>query len=249
MQKLIVVTGANSGIGKEVAKKFVAHKNKVLMIARNENNILKAICDIKKEVPDADLDYVATDISKPENIADIILKIKSFNKKIDGIICCAGSAPPPNNGTLEERFEEWNYSYEANILTAILVLEGLEFLISENGSVILFSSIAAYRGSGGSGAYGAMKAALHSYCYTLAARLGVKGINVNVIAPGYISETHFFNGLLSEEREALLIQQTMLGRPGKPNDCAGLCLYLCSKEGEYITSQIIQINGGSSHGV
>lgn len=249
MQKLIVVTGSSSGIGKEIVKKFSSNKNKILMIARNERNILSAIYDIKLEIPDADLDYIALDASRPENIANIIHKIESFNKNIDAIICCAGAAYKMKSSTLIEKFEEWKFSYEANILTSMLVLEGLEHLISESGSVILFSSIAAYRGSGGTGAYGAMKAALHSYCHTLAARLGTKGINVNVIAPGYIAETSFFNGSLSKEREKILIQQTMLGRSGKPSDCANLCLYLCSKDGEYITSQIIQVNGGSSHGV
>ncbi|HFN0790196.1 TPA: SDR family NAD(P)-dependent oxidoreductase [Klebsiella variicola subsp. variicola] len=249
MNRLIVITGASCGIGKSIVERFSAAGDKVLLIARNENQLIQTISDISSKNEDVELDYIALDVSKVESISLLRKKIDDYGKPVDALICCAGAASLAVGSDIPTVYNEWMDSYNSNVMTAVLTIEGLESIIADNGSIVLFSSIAAYRGSGGSGAYGAMKSALHSYAHTLALRFGTRGINVNVIAPGYISETNFFGDRLTNGRRDMLIKQTILGRPGKPSDCAGLCFYLCSNEGEYITSQIFQINGGSNHGV
>ncbi len=250
MNRLIVVTGAGTGIGKATAERFARNSDKVLLIGRRENKLIKAIADIGKKTENTDMDYIALDMSVLQSLHRLRAHIERFDLQISALICCAGSAPTvAGNGDLKMIAQEWHDAYQSNVLTSVLAAEGLEPLMAENGSIVLYSSIAAYRGSGGSGAYGAMKAALHSYAHTLALRLGVRGINVNVIAPGYVAQTDFFGDRLPEARKMELIRQTAMGRPGKPEDAANLGFYLCSDEGAYITSQILQINGGSNHGV
>ena len=143
--------------------------------------------------------------------------------------------------------ELWTGNFRANVLTAVLLTEALRDLLADNGRVLLLSSIAAVRG-GGSGSYGAAKAALHPYAYDLAAALGPRGITANVIAPGYIADTEFFGGGLSEERRRFLVGQTLNGRVGVPEDVASLAHWLASPGGAHVTGQILQVNGGAERG-
>src|SRR4029453_8556248 len=93
------------------------------------------------------------------------------------------------------------------------------------GRVILMSSVAAVRGGG---AYGAAKAALHGWAYALAAPLGGERATVNVVAPGYVTQTEFFGDSMSPERHDRLVGQTLVGRPGEPADVAAAVTHLPS---------------------
>jgi len=104
------------------------------------------------------------------------------------------------------------------------------------------SSIAALRGGG---SYGAAKAARHGWAYALAGRLGRDGITVNVVAPGYVTGTEFFGDSMSEQRHETLVGQTLVGRPGEPDDIAAAVTYLASPAAGYVCGQILQVNGGS----
>jgi 3-oxoacyl-[acyl-carrier protein] reductase len=116
--------------------------------------------------------------------------------------------------------ESWLGNLRANVLTAVLLTEALrDLLTSPGGRVVLLSSIAAYRGSGGS-SYGPAKAALHPFAYDLAAALGPRGVTVNVVAPGFVADTEFFAASLTEQRPEILVGQTHTGRPGSPADIA-----------------------------
>jgi 3-oxoacyl-[acyl-carrier protein] reductase len=249
MSRLIVVTGAGSGIGKATAGRFAANHDKVLLVGRRQHRLDEVAAQFRATVNGCDVDRIALDLSDLSAITGLQEHVERLGVPVSGLLCCAGGAPLPDDGGLKSVVTEWQQTYQANVMTAVLAVQGLEHLMSDGASIVLYSSIAAYRGSGGTGAYGAAKSALHSYAHTLAARLGPRGINVNVIAPGYVAGTEFFGNRLTDARKAMLIQQTALGRPGMPQDIAELGFFLCSTEGAYITSQILQINGGSSHGV
>jgi len=249
MSRLIIVTGAGSGIGKATAERFAAGGDKVVLVSRRQHRLEEAAAEVRAHADGADLDLVSADLADLPGAARLQEYVTELGLPVAGLVCCAGSAPYPGDSGLKAVADEWQETYRANVMTAVLAVEGLEPAMADGGSIVLYSSIAAYRGSGGSGAYGAAKNALHSYAHTLAARLGPRGINVNVIAPGYVAETGFFGDRLTDAREAMLIRQTALGRAGSPQDIANLAFFLCSAEGAYLTSQIIQINGGSSHGV
>ncbi|MGL6234653.1 MAG: SDR family NAD(P)-dependent oxidoreductase [Segniliparus sp.] len=250
MTRLIVVTGASAGIGKATAQRFVGNGDKVLLVSRRADRLAAAAEELAQGTPEADVGYLACDMSDPGSAARLKEHVVSLGVPIHALVCCVGSAPGADSGSLTSVLAEWREAYEANVLSAVIAVEGLGPLVGDGGSIVLYSSIAAYRGaSSGTGAYGAAKAALHAYVHALAARLGGRGITVNAIAPGYIADTEFFGEGLPAAREAMLVRQTLLGRPGRPGDVAGLAFYLCSPDGAYITSQIIQINGGSGHGV
>ena len=108
------------------------------------------------------------------------------------------------------------------------------------------SSIAAHRG--GSGSYGAAKAAAELWNLTIAEELGPLGVTANLVAPGYIEETEFFRDRMTEQRRANLIAQTLNGRPGTPADIAGTILFLASPAARHITAQTLHVNGGAHAG-
>ncbi|GAA3168878.1 MULTISPECIES: SDR family NAD(P)-dependent oxidoreductase [Streptomyces] len=249
MSRLIVVTGASAGIGKATAKRFAENNDKMLLIARREERLTQAAEEIESSVPGADVEPLALDMSDAGSAELLRSHVGSIGLPVDGLLCCTGSLPPTDGEGLVSVLAEWQLAYQSNVLTAVIAVEGLLPLMADGGSIVLYSSIAAYRGSSsGTGGYGAAKSALHSYVHRLANRLGPRGISANAIAPGYIADTDLFGGGLSPTRETMLIRQTVLNRAGEPANVAELGFYLCSQHGGHVTSQIIQINGGSHHG-
>ncbi|WP_369175483.1 SDR family NAD(P)-dependent oxidoreductase [Streptomyces sp. R28] len=247
-----MVTGASAGIGKATAKRFAENNDKVLLIARQEQRLTQAVREIESSVAGADVEPLALDMSDSDSAGRLRSHVRSTGLPVSALLCCAGAVPPTEGADAEEVtsvLTEWQEAYRANVMTSVVAVEGLLPLMADGGSVVLYSSIAAYRGSGGTGGYGAAKAALHSYVHTLATRLGPRGISANAIAPGYVAGTDLFGGRLPAARETMLVRQTALGRAGDPSDVAELGFYLCSNPGGYVTSQILQINGGSYHGV
>jgi 3-oxoacyl-[acyl-carrier protein] reductase len=109
--------------------------------------------------------------------------------------------------------------------------------------VIMVSSIAAQRGGGGP--YSAAKAALHGLMFDLAAQFGPDGITVNVISPGYVTDSEFFDGRMTEEGHRRRVDANLIKRPGEPSDIAEAVRWLAGPGGTYVTGQIINVNGGS----
>ncbi|WP_459740344.1 SDR family NAD(P)-dependent oxidoreductase [Streptomyces sp. E-15] len=249
MSRLIVVTGASAGIGKATARRFAENEDKVLLIARGEQRLRQAAEEIASDVPGADVEPLALDLSDAASAEILRDRVRRTGLPVGGLLCCAGAVPPSGGEEPASVLTEFQDAYRSNVLTAVVAVESLVPLMADGGGIVLYSSIAAYRGSGGTGGYGAAKAALHSYVHFLATRLGPRDINVNAIAPGYVADTDLFGGELPAARESMLVRQTVLGRAGAPADVAGLGFYLCSPAGGYVTSQIVQINGGSQHGV
>jgi 3-oxoacyl-[acyl-carrier protein] reductase len=135
-------------------------------------------------------------------------------------------------------------SFESNVLTAVLLVEALKpALLAVGGRVVLLSSVAALRGSGG-GPYGAMKAALHAWMYDLAAALGPSGGTANAVAPGFVPDTEFWAGRLDSEARANRAAQTMVGREGTPHEIASLISWLLGPDGGWVTGQVLSPNGG-----
>ncbi|CAL2061236.1 MULTISPECIES: SDR family NAD(P)-dependent oxidoreductase [Streptomyces] len=245
MTRNIVISGGGTGIGLATARAFAADGDRVLLLGRRAEVLEKA------GVPGA-LTHAA-DLTEPAEVREVARLVARELGTVDVLVHSAGGsgALEPQAGSadpLDRVAHAWTVAFRLNTLTAVLLTEALQERLAEPGGRVLFlSSIAAYRGSG-SGAYAAAKAGLHPYAHDLARRLGHRGITVNVVAPGYIEDTDFFGGGMSEERRGQLVAETSTGRAGEPGDVASTLHWLASPAAGHITSQIIQVNGGAERG-
>lgn len=163
------------------------------------------------------------------------------------MVCAAGglTAAVADPGGLAGVRLNWQASFESNVLTAVLLVEALrEALERDGGRVVLLSSVAALRGSGG-GPYGAMKAALHGWVHDLAGQLGPCGGTANVVAPGFVPDTEFWAGRLTDDLVRQRTGRTLLGRAGTTDEIAGTVAWLLGPDGGWVTGQIISPNGGT----
>ena len=245
----VVVIGASAGIGLATARRFAEGGDTVLLVSRREARLRAAAAAINADYV-GHAEYQALDMCQPEAAEALSAYVAHSGREVRAIVCCAGAAPENDRATLAQIAEEWEATFRINLLTTVLPVEALLPRMETGGSIVLYSSIAAYRGLiiAASGAYGAMKAATHSLAHTWARRLGERDINVNVIAPGFIDDTEIFGDRMNDAYYEAAVRETLLKRPGYPRDTAGLGYFLCSPEGHYITSQIIQMNGGAHHG-
>ncbi|MFB9626292.1 SDR family NAD(P)-dependent oxidoreductase [Nonomuraea helvata] len=239
MTRTTVVTGGGTGIGKAVAARFAADGDRVVIIGRRAD-VLEAAA---KEIGGAAL---PADLSEPAEVERVRAALAERFGTIDVLVNNAGGNVDMRDGSGGVT-ERWTGNFRANVLTSVLPTEAFRELLNPSGRIVFISSIAAFRGSGGT-SYGPMKAALHPYASDLAAALGPRGITVNVVAPGFIEDTEFFSGALGDERRATLVAQTHTGRAGTPQDIAETVHWLASPGGGHVTAQIIQVNGGAERG-
>ena len=129
-------------------------------------------------------------------------------------------------------------------MSAVLTTTALTGRLAVGGTVVLLSSIAAERGSGG-GSCGAAKAAVAAWNVDLSAELGARGITANVVSPGFVADTEFFHGRMTGERRKTLLNQTRNKREGRPDDIAETVFFLASAGARHITGQVINVNGGA----
>lgn len=245
MARTAVVSGGGTGIGLALAKRLAADGDQVVLVGRREHVLAEAAATINAAFVSADLETV-------EGAAQVAHFAADRFGTVDVIAATAGGnasrhTPADLTDGLERASWAWNANLRLNVMTAVHLVEGLKPLLNDHGRILLFSSIAAYRGSG-TGSYAASKAALHPYAIDLSGELGARGVTANVIAPGYVEDTEFFGDTMTEQRRATLADQADNKRAGSPEDIAALAGWLASREAGHVTAQIIQSNGGALAG-
>jgi len=240
----VVVSGAGTGIGRAVARRLTRDGLHVTAVGRRVAPLEALVAELGDTV-----EAVAADVSTEAGAMSVAASVRDGARKCVGVVTAAGglSSGGEAEGLAQVR-ADWQASYESNVVTAVLLVEALRELIERDGGrVVLVSSVAALRGSGG-GPYGAMKAALHAWMFDLARDLGAHGGTANVIAPGFVPDTEFWEGRLTPEQRADRAAQTLVGREGTPEEVASLVAWLLGDEGGWMTGQVLSPNGGTVFG-
>src|SRR5688572_988500 len=230
-----VVTGGGSGIGAAIARALACNGHDLTLVGRRSVP-LEVTAGHIAAAAERPVRWLPLDLTQPadaEALADI--------GKVDVLVCAAGAVLDPGGDSLADVAACWRANFDANVLTAVMAVEALADQIRPGGAVGLVGSIAAQRG--GRGPYGAAKAALHGYLYDLAARLGPRGVTVNLVCPGYVDGTDLFGGPPSDVDMARRVGETLTGRVGTPQDIADAVLFLV--QARHVTGQIIAVNGGA----
>jgi 3-oxoacyl-[acyl-carrier protein] reductase len=244
VNRIVLVTGGGNGLGKAVAARFLADGDAVFITGRNAGRVAEAAAEIgAKPIPgDAtDPGQVARMAGELGANLDVLVNMAGGNTDFT-----ASATPPGGPGGVLEELEAvaatWHANLDANLLSAVLTTAAVLGKLRAGGSIINVGSIGAEHAST---SYGAAKAALAAWTAGLSAEVGARGLTANVISPGYIAETDFFRGRLTEERKATLIGATHNGRAGQPGDIAETAYFLASDGARHITGQILHVNGGA----
>jgi 3-oxoacyl-[acyl-carrier protein] reductase len=244
VNRIVLVTGGGNGLGKAVAARFLAEGDAVFITGRNAGRVAEAAAEIgAKPIPgDAtDPGQVARMAGELGADLDVLVNMAGGNTDFT-----ATATPPGGPGgpiaELEAVAAAWHGNLDANLLSAVLTTTAVLGKLRAGGSIINVGSIGAEYAST---SYGAAKAAVAAWTAGLSAEVGARGLTANVISPGYIAETDFFRGRLTEERKAALIGATHNGRAGRPGDIAETAYFLASDGARHITGQILHVNGGA----
>jgi 3-oxoacyl-[acyl-carrier protein] reductase len=237
MSRLAVVSGGGTGIGRSTAGMLAGEGYDVIIVGRRADVLADAVKWIGPQAS-----AVTADVSDPAQIPAVTAAVG--DRPLDVLVNNAGAYVPGADSTLDQVASHWRANLDSNVLSAVLLTTSLlPALRRPGGRIILTSSIAAQKGGGGP--YSAAKAALHGYALDLAVELGESGITVNVVSPGYVTDSEFFAGRMTPEGHRNRVDATLVKRAGAPQDIAEAVRWLVGPGGGYVTGQIINVNGGS----
>lgn len=237
--KVVIITGGTRGIGYETAKVFKENKATVIIFGSKENTVEKAINSMKKE--GYDIEGYFPNLNNPNEIKDIITNIIKKYGHIDILINNAGISA--NKKIEDTNNEEFNNIMNINVNAIFnMIKEVVPYMKEEKHGVILnTSSMVSIYGQPSGVGYPTSKFAVNGLTKSLARELAPFNIRVNAVAPGII-ETDMVSSLPKEVIEPL-IKTIPLGRIGKPRDIANAFLFLASDMANYITGEILSVDG------
>jgi 3-oxoacyl-[acyl-carrier protein] reductase len=248
VSRIVLVTGGGNGLGRAVAARFLRAGDVVVITGRNAGRVADTAAEIgAKPIPgDAtDPEQVARMAGELGGDLDVLVNMAGGNTDFLAAATAAPTAAATSDGPLAELERvaaAWRANLDANLLSAVLTTTAVLGKLRAGGSIINVGSIGAEHAST---SYGAAKAALAAWTAGLSAEVGGRGLTANVISPGYVAETDFFRGRLTEERKTRLIAATHDGRAGRPGDIAETAYFLASDGARHITGQTLHVNGGA----
>jgi 3-oxoacyl-[acyl-carrier protein] reductase len=238
--KIVLVTGATRGIGKAIALTLGNSGATVIGTATTEagaDNISKVFAENKISGKGMKLD-----VTDNEQVSNLVKNIGEDFGSVDILVNNAGITR--DNILLRMKEDEWEDIINTNLSSIYKVSKSVlrGMIKKRSGRIISITSVVGAMGNAGQSNYGAAKAGIIGFTKSLAREVGVRGITVNAIAPGFI-ETDMTDSLPDDQKEALAGQIPM-GRLGTVDEVAQAVLFIAGESGSYITGQTIHVNGG-----
>ncbi len=238
--KVALVTGAGRGIGRAIALGFAKEGADIAAADINKQDTDKTCGDI--ECTGSKALSIQMDVTNPADVAEAVNKILDKFSKVDILINNAGITK--DNLLLRMSHAEWEAVLSVNLSGSFNCIKAVSrpMIKQRSGKIVSIASIIGIIGNAGQANYSASKAGIIALTKTAAKELASRNINVNAVAPGFI-ETEM-TARLPEELKNKMKEAIPLGRFGKPDDVAAVCMFLSSEDAGYITGQTIVVDGG-----
>lgn len=240
----IIVTGANRGIGKAIVEECSRNHANVWACMRSVSNETENWVKQLHEENGVFVKPVTVDLSDEESIKMAGTVILGDKLSVDGIVNNAGVAGKKELFSMTQ-MSDVRMTFETNFFGPMYFTQRFlkKLIRQKKGSIVNISSVASIDGEPGQFGYVSSKAAVNGATKKLAGELGRFGIRVNAVAPG-ITDTDMVSEMEDDLKNNTL-SRTALHRIAKPEEIAQLCVYLLSDQSEFVTGQIIRIDGGS----
>jgi 3-oxoacyl-[acyl-carrier protein] reductase len=234
--KVCIITGAAQGIGKQIAEQFVA------------DGAIVYACDRQEfATSNEHIHPIVMDITDAASVKAAFMQIFKTEGKIDCLVNNAGIVYNRKIGMITR--DETERMFLVNVIAVLELIQLVSRLMARNGggSIVNIASVTAVLGSPGQVAYSATKGAIISMTKSAAKELATQNIRVNAVAPGIV-KTERFAELYESDGDKIdaRIQRIALGRLGTPEDVAHACAFLASDRANYISGQILGVDGCAS---
>ena len=239
-EKLVLVTGASRGIGQAIALTLGKSGATVIGTATSEEGANK----ISKIFTENNIlgKGMMLDVTDNEQISELLKSITAEYGSVDILVNNAGITR--DNILVRMKEDEWDDIINTNLSSVYrmskAVLRGM--IKKRSGRIISITSVVGAMGNAGQSNYAAAKAGIMGFTKSLAREVGVRGITVNAIAPGFIQTD--MTDKLPEDQKVALASQIPMARLGTVDEIAQSVLFLASESGSYITAQTLHVNGG-----
>lgn len=242
MDKVCIITGSSRGIGKGIATAFAKEGANIVISFRSQEDAAKETAEEIVEKYDAEVEIVKADVSKEEEVVEIVERTRKRFGTVDILVNNAGVHKDSVVWKMDKNV--WEEVISTNLTGIFLCTKHVVPIMREKswGRIVNISSVAGQIGLFGAGNYSASKSGLFGFTKSVAREVANRNITVNCVAFGYI-ETGM-NLRLPEEIRQKVLQEIPMRRFGKVEEVSGPIVFLCTDEAAYITGQIIHINGG-----
>jgi 3-oxoacyl-[acyl-carrier protein] reductase len=236
--KIILITGANRGIGHNILKKIATCGYTVIGTSRSKDGADM----ISEAIKDHNGKGVVMDVTNQDSINTSINKIKEDYGVIYGLVNNAGITN--DNLLMRMSDEQWNSVIETNLTSLYRVTKSVvkDMMKARTGRIVNIGSIVGLMGNAGQSNYSATKSGLLGFTKSLARELSTRNINVNSVSPGFI-DTDMTKALSDDQIESLT-KNIPLGRIASPDEVSSVVAFLLSDDSSYITGENINVNGG-----
>ena len=241
-QRIAMVTGGMGGLGESISTKMADAGYKVVVTYSPSNTKYKSWLDEMKSKGHSFAAY-PVDVADFEDCAT---KVAQMTKAVGPIDILVNNAGITRDMTFKKMTKaDWDAVMHINLDSCFNMTKQVMDGMSERGwgRVINVSSVNGQKGAFGQTNYSAAKAGIHGFTKALALEVARKNVTVNTISPGYIG-TKMVTAIPKEILDTKILPQIPVNRLGKPDEVAGLIIYLCSEEAAFVTGANISINGG-----